>query len=368
MRIVNKLKVAIYKLIFPFTNIFYWRRTRVYIPKKCHLVRWFLDTGDYEGANIRLLQSLAEKNSVIFDIGANIGLISIPILDHKDCTVVSFEPSPDTAPLLMRTASRSRFADRWQVIPKAVGSKIGEIDFFMASPEMSAFNGIKDTKRAGDSKRITVPVTTIDHEWEQCGRPYVSLIKIDVEGAEIQVLEGASHCIVDQKPCILLEWNLTNLKAYNYDPALLTSWADHNDYRILSVPSLTPVTTIKELKLQMEQTENFLLVPGNRSLSWLNTVLSVELPINNNATESHMNSLRGTLERAKKLGFNPQTIFDVGATRGTAALYDAFPHAHHILIEARKENRFCLNDISSKVEKVDHILAAATESIWCRYH
>ena len=52
MSIVRRLKFKIYKRIFPYTNIFFWRRTKVYMPRKCHLVWRFLQTGEYESANI----------------------------------------------------------------------------------------------------------------------------------------------------------------------------------------------------------------------------------------------------------------------------------------------------------------------------
>jgi FkbM family methyltransferase len=70
-------------------------------------------------------------------------------------------------------------------------------------------------------------------------------------------------------------------------------------------------------------------------------------------------SLRGTLEHAKKLGFNPKTVFDVGAARGTNALYDAFPLAHHVLIEPLEENRACLNELSGRLISAECIIAAA---------
>ncbi len=90
--------------------------------------------------------------------------------------MVSFEPSPDTAPLLIRTAKESRFADRWLIVPKAVGNRSGEIDFFTASSDMSAFNGIKDTMRAGETRKVTVPVTTLDQEWEIFGDDLMCLL------------------------------------------------------------------------------------------------------------------------------------------------------------------------------------------------
>lgn len=249
-----------------FAGVFPYYGTKVYFPKGCHLFNEVIrQQGIYERDNVNILVNLVKKDSVVFDIGANIGLISIPILQRRpDCTVVSFEPSPNNSSFLKRTAQSSKFGGRWHIILKAVGNSIGELDFFTASEKMGAFDGFKDTRRAGATKKISVPVTTIDAEWEAIGRPKVSVIKIDVEGAEIDVLTGAKACIEKEKPYIFTEWNSQNFSVYNRESQDLFLWAVNNNYSIFSAPNLIPVTDLTELKLQMITTENFLLVPIER--------------------------------------------------------------------------------------------------------
>jgi FkbM family methyltransferase len=71
---------------------------------------------------------------------------------------------------------------------------------------MSAFDGLRNTGRKKGGSAVTVPISTLDAEWREVGKPNVSLIKIDVEGAELGVLRGGSECIGQCKPAILLEW------------------------------------------------------------------------------------------------------------------------------------------------------------------
>jgi len=248
-----------------FSGAFPYFGTKVYFPKDSLIFRLACEQGIYEQDNLDILSLLVRPNSTYFDIGANIGLMSIPILQRNDsCMVVSFEPSPNTLRFLSRTVESSNFFERWKIVGKAVGSQVGTLGFFMASPDMGAFDGFKDTRRANTDRQIEVPVTTIDVEWEALGRPAVSVIKIDIEGAELEALKGASKCLEKEKPYILLEWNATNLKAYNCSIDNLLVFAEQQQYLICSLPNLIPIFEPELLKLQMFKTETFLLFPNHK--------------------------------------------------------------------------------------------------------
>jgi len=221
------------------------------------------DQGVYEHDNVRTLFSLMRPNTTYFDVGANIGLLSIPVLYQEPTSkVVSIEPSPNAAPFLRKTIQNSRYGDRWVLVEKAAGDTVGETFFSISSPALGAFDGVKDTQRAKVIKEIKVPVTTLDHEWEILGNPKISVIKVDVEGAELEVLRGGLECIAKEKPYILVEWNLSNLNAYEYGAESLLVFAQSTNYCLFSIPHLLPVTDITTLKIQMLKTESFLLAPS----------------------------------------------------------------------------------------------------------
>lgn len=216
--------------------------------------------------NVFLLQSLIQPNSVYFDVGANIGLMAIPFLSHcPTCKVLSFEPSSNSLGYLSRTVAASRFSDRWQVVSKAVGSAVGEVDFCLAPQAEGAFDGFRATSRVATPETIRVAVTTLDREWEALGKPSVSVIKLDVEGAELAALQGAIACIQAEQPCILVEWNAGNLRAYDCQPDRLLAFAAQIEYQVVAVPSLLPVPNSTLLHLHMQQTESFLLTPTRLS-------------------------------------------------------------------------------------------------------
>ncbi len=237
--------------------------TRVYFPRGSVLFDIACEQGVFEHDNVVLICSLLQPGSVYFDVGANIGLMAIPALRScSSCIVVSLEPSPNTLPYLRLTAAGSGYHDRWRIVGKAAAAAPGAQEFFTAAPDRGAFDGFRDTGRAGVGSTLAVPVTTIDEEWETLGRPAVSVIKIDVEGAETQVLQGASECISHEQPYLLVEWTAANLRAYSIPPEYLLELADRMDYGVFALPHIVPIECERTLALQLSRGESFLLIPG----------------------------------------------------------------------------------------------------------
>src|ERR1043165_8900521 len=92
--------------------------TRVYFPKGSVIFRRTCETGVYEPEVTGWLCRLAQSGKLFIDVGANIGLMSIPVLRTvQTARVLSFEPSPTSLQYLERTWRESEFRDRWEVVP-----------------------------------------------------------------------------------------------------------------------------------------------------------------------------------------------------------------------------------------------------------
>jgi FkbM family methyltransferase len=256
------LKYLLHSYIPLFSGSFTYWGTRVYFPPAAEVFRMACEQGIYEADNMRVMLACSEANTYVFDIGANLGLMSIPILKHcPSCRVVAFEPSPNTVPFLTKTVQQSAYSARWSLVPKAIGALSGRTEFTIGTQAQGLLDGIRHTQRAAASDVVTVDITSIDIEWNQLGRPPVSLIKCDIEGAELDALKGAQECINATCPAILIEWNATNLAAYDCPPHSLWKFAQDSAYQVLAVPSLTHVNSPIEFTLHMQRTENFLLLP-----------------------------------------------------------------------------------------------------------
>lgn len=245
-----------------FAGSFPYFGTRVFFPKGSLSFRAACEQGVFEADNVRFLQGLVRPGTWLFDVGANIGLMSVPVLAQiPDATVLSFEPSPNVLAWLRRTIAESPHTARWTLVPKAAGETVGRVSFSLSAPENSLFDGMRHTRRVAAAREVEVELTTIDAEWKRLGSPVVSAIKCDVEGGELGALRGAAECLRASRPAVLLEWNAQNLAAYGCPPGGLLDFARDFGFQLLALPCLVEARTELELRLHMTHTESFLLLP-----------------------------------------------------------------------------------------------------------
>jgi FkbM family methyltransferase len=265
MNIRKQFKKFIYGTLPLTSGSFSYYGVKVYFPKDSLIFQMACDQGIYESHNLRLIIQNVSPNSVYFDVGANIGLMSVPILlAHPSCTVLSVEISPNSLPFLQRTIRESQFTDRWLCIDKAFSDKADTSDFYLSSSKLGAFDSLRASKIAQSNHKVSITTTTLDLEWQKRESPQVSFIKIDVEGAEFEVLQGASHCISVCRPYILVEWNAEWLKRFDCPPEKIFDFCNSFEYKVLNASNLTIVGSKTLLEMNMLYTESFLLVPEEK--------------------------------------------------------------------------------------------------------
>lgn len=148
--------------------------------------------GEFEPIETRMFLSLLDQIDIFIDVGANIGYYTCFAL-QKNKTVLAFEPQSQNLRCLFQNLTANGWADRAEVYPLALSAKPGLLTLFGASgPSASLVRNW-----AGYSPRFsqTVPVNTLDNVLSARFPSERLLIKIDVEGAEYQVLEGALRTI-----------------------------------------------------------------------------------------------------------------------------------------------------------------------------
>lgn len=263
MKLRQFIKYWFYGKCPGFAGSFLYFGVRVCFPKNSLSFKAACEQGIFEADNVTVLRALIEPGSCMFDVGANIGLMAIPVLyAEPQCRVISFDPSVNVLPSLRKTMAGAPFGDRWTLVEKAVGAAPGTITFTLSSEANSLFDGIRPTQRVESAAQVQVEMTTLDAEWHRLGKPRVSLIKIDVEGAESEVLRGAAELLRAERPFVLLEWNCQNLAAYECPANFILKFARETGYDVLTIPGLNKVDNENQLKLQMAFTENFLLSPS----------------------------------------------------------------------------------------------------------
>jgi FkbM family methyltransferase len=217
--------------------------------------------GGFEPDIVHRLVTLTRPGTTMMDVGANAGLMAIPVLRAvRDSRVVSFEPSPTSLPWLTRTATGSEFRDRWTIVGKALADAAGELEFAMGGSRDALYEGFRSHGRIAGSRTIRVPVSTLDAEWSALGEPEVSVVKVDVEGAEGLVLEGGRRLLDAARPALLVEWHDAYLQRFGTPLNHLLLFARRHGYRIFTVPAGVPVDDEQTLMVQSLSCDNFLLV------------------------------------------------------------------------------------------------------------
>lgn len=137
-----------------------------------------------------------EGKKCIWDVGAHIGSISV-YLSSKFEKVIAFEPDPKNLKFLKKNAKKEG-CENIKCVELALGSKNGKEIMhseMLAGSGMSSFSGKNKLKR-----EFEVDCKKIDKVVEKIDKPDV--IKLDVEGAEADVLRGAKNTLEEEK----IEW------------------------------------------------------------------------------------------------------------------------------------------------------------------
>jgi FkbM family methyltransferase len=147
----------------------------------------------------RLYAQLVKPGDLVFDIGAHAGNRTRAFA-ALGCRVVAVEPQPDFARLLRRFFGRS---PRITIVEAAVGGVSGhaELAISQRTPTVTTASRAWREARAGEpefagvdwNRVVRVRVTTVDALIEQFGMP--AFVKIDVEGAEPEVLAGLPRSV-----------------------------------------------------------------------------------------------------------------------------------------------------------------------------
>lgn len=147
------------------------------------------------------------RQGAAIDAGAFIGTHSIFFQKFCECNLVfAFEANPGTFPFLVRNIHANSLDEKIVPIPKALGSSPG-----FAHISFSRQGNQGNTVLTFDKNNKTgIEVTTLDGEMQSRGNTLpVKLIKIDVEGAEIEVLQGARNTIHAHRPVLCIEVHKT---------------------------------------------------------------------------------------------------------------------------------------------------------------
>ncbi len=247
-----------------------WRRSSPYCLSYCGY-RVLYEKGDglahhlssgyrFEPDVIKCAASMLRPGDIVFDVGANIGLISLAIHRKVPKTMIHcFEPSPYPYRMLKKTIRENALQKYF--IPWNVGvyKNTGELTFHVHATKDALGDGIKDTHRAGETEPINIRVTTVDWFVAEHRIPALALIKVDVEGSELSVLQGAKQTLKKYRPAILFEANPKNVQTYNLRVNDIYRFLSSMDYSVYTLRK-KPLSE-SEFTLMTGKEDNYLALP-----------------------------------------------------------------------------------------------------------
>jgi len=236
---------------------FYWDRYDPRTAISCLVVQ-----GYYEKQETKILSYFAEsKNGSIIDIGANLGYYSVilgKLLKFSD-KLIAFEANPQIIEMLNKNIAINDLREDVKVFNCAL-SDISDQKLKLYIPLKAGSSAASLNKLHPDDTNNSIEITTkrLDDLTQIRDLESISLIKIDVEGAELSVINGALETIHEYKPVLFIELLRKWSKIFGYHPNDVLVILQDLGYNVFEVNStLTSIESINEGTIST----NFLLLP-----------------------------------------------------------------------------------------------------------
>lgn len=174
------------------------------------------------------------RDATVYDVGAHVGEYAIPIAVDTNRRVVAFEPNGESAARFERNVAKNDVDDRVELHRMGLGAVDETRTFYRSTfSKLSAFDRDAATRWGGSISGTTpVPIRRIDALVGEFTPP--DAMKIDVEGAELAVLRGATKTVETHRPLLIVERHVED-SADERRADAVRRWLDDREYRIETV-------------------------------------------------------------------------------------------------------------------------------------
>ena len=216
-----------------------------------------------------IFNRLVKKESVFLDIGANIGWFSV--LASKKITdeggIHAFEPAPNIFKELVENLRlNSENSDHIFANNLALGGEAGIVKIHSFPDKAHGHSSIRDVYGTGSTK-VEVEMLTLDQYLAYNDIKNVDLIKLDVEGAEMMVLDGSSHLLNGRNtPTWFIEMNKDTAKAFGYECyELIDRILKTDDYALYKVAGAWSTVTKMQNSTDFDHGDNVFFIPKSKT-------------------------------------------------------------------------------------------------------
>jgi FkbM family methyltransferase len=189
----------------------------------------FLKNNPHEWGEVKFLESIVKEGMNVIDIGANIGITTVPIAKRigEGGKLYSFEPVPEYFDTLRKNVSSNRL-ENVRVYERAVTDHVGRLNFY----QKGLSSGIIFEEGA---KKFEASATTVDRFLSEQKIERIDLINMDCEGSELLVLRGAKETLRSNKVQIFCEIHHDFLKQLGQSIGDLVKCLQSLEFQVQSV-------------------------------------------------------------------------------------------------------------------------------------
>jgi FkbM family methyltransferase len=230
--------------------------------------------GDYDGGLIQRFASILRSESVMLDVGANVGLYSIALgrkLKPLNGKLWAIEPVPANYDRLVYNTQLNQLEDVVFPIQSALGNEIGTIPMHLGkgtgerSTTGNAFICQGNTATVV-APNCSAPITTLDRLTQQQNITACDFIKVDIEGAELEFLKGGQNFLARTRPIIYGEFNPHWCQQFGYSFSEVADFFSTLDYRYYQQVGRDRFALVQVITPMLQ---DVLLLPAETSLEIL---------------------------------------------------------------------------------------------------
>lgn len=208
-------------------------KMKVFSPKRNRIGRALYKQGIWEPEVTGAFRALIKPGDIVFDIGGDAGYYTLLFAKAAGPTgkVIVFEPIPKAQERILENVKLNGFQNV-SLVDLALGSKRGA--FVLEKPfEDSRINLEKTAPVSADD--ILVKVERFDTLVAERTLPLGDLIKIDVEGAEMEVLRGMDEYVAKHHPTFVIELHPTLLPQFGSSVDEVLNWLKQRGYMLTAI-------------------------------------------------------------------------------------------------------------------------------------
>lgn len=209
----------------------------------------------HEAAQLKMMRNFLNPQSVILDIGANIGWYSLNLSKYVPSgKIIAFEPVPRTFWLLKKNIELNGVRNV-QLRNTGLSDKKGEFEFYY-NPKLTGATSLRNLG-TGRGRKVKCKVERLD-DIAPILPPRIDFIKCDVEGAELFVIRGALNILKKTKPVLFLEMLRKWSAKFEYHPNDIIELLGTLDYSCYCAKS-GRLTRISKITDKTEETNFYFL-------------------------------------------------------------------------------------------------------------